>query len=68
MDREALLHLRGALLGSAESYSGGDSKEESTEILSTRYGLTSKQAQERLGKLKKDPNQSIFDLSIEVTR
>lgn len=38
------------------------------EALQTRYRVMAKQARDKLGKLKRDPSEPTFDLSIEVTR
>lgn len=54
IDREDLLHRRGALKRLAETYVAGDSKEEIIAVLRVRYGLTTKQAKERLLKLSED--------------
>ena len=63
-----MLHLCSQLTGDAQGYEHGDSYEEIIEHLHARFGVSRKQARDRLAALKMKPGQSIYSQATKVTR
>ena len=66
-DDQQTLHLRAQLLGPAQSCGRGRTKDEIVEDLRARFGLTGRQAKERLSMLRRGARQSLHDLCAEIT-
>ena len=62
------LHLRAQLSGPAQSCGRGLTKAEIVEDLRARFGLTARQAKDRLAHLKRGARQSLHDLCSDITR
>ena len=62
------LHLRSQLTGDAQGCGHGDSYIEIVEDLHARFGVTKRQARDRLAALKMRANQSIHSQAAEVSR
>ena len=63
-----LLHLRESLQGAARDYSRSATIDEIFTALRSRYGLTPKEARNRLNGLKRDSRQSLHDHAIDVEK
>ena len=66
-EEQQTLHLRAQLLGPAQNCGRGRSKAEIVEDLRARFGLTGRQAKERLSMLRRGARQSLHDLCAEIT-
>ena len=62
------LHLRTQLQGSAQNCGRGESKAEIVEDLRARYGLSCRQAKDRLSALKRGARQTLHELCAEIDR
>ena len=67
-DAQQTLHLRAQLSGPAQSCGRELNKVEIVEDLRARFGLTSRQAKDRLSSLKRGARQSLHDLCSDITR
>jgi ElaB/YqjD/DUF883 family membrane-anchored ribosome-binding protein len=67
-DREAALHLRSSLEGSAAACGQSSDLEEIISDLRARFGITSKQARSKLGSISRKSKQTFHELGAEVTR
>lgn len=67
-DRETVMHLRASLEGSAADYGSGETSEVIYESLRGRYGLTSRQARDRLDAVKHSNKQNLHDYASEITK
>lgn len=66
LDREILLYLRGCLEGTARVYGQGSSASDILESLWTKYGTSVRQEKDHLLGLKRDSQESVFDLAMEI--
>ena len=66
--KQRTLHIRSQLAGDAQGCGHGDSYEEILEDLHARFGVSKRQARDRLAALKLKPGQSIYSQATEVTR
>lgn len=64
----ALLHLRSCLVEDAVDCGSGATVEAIQANLRARFGLTPKQARDKLNVLERDANQSLHSLSVEAER
>ena len=62
------LHLRTQLQGSAQNCGRGESKAEIVEDLRARFGLSCRQAKDRLSTLKRGARQTLHELCTEIDR
>ena len=62
------LHIRSQLTGDAQGCGHGDSYCEIVDDLHARFGVSKRQARDRLAVLKMKTSQSIYSLAAEVTR
>ena len=62
------LHLRAQLQGPAQGCGRGQNKAEIIEDLRARFGMTCRQAKDRLAMLRRGPRQSLHDLCTEIVR
>ena len=67
-DAVALLKLRSALTGSATECGRGGDLGTCMTALRARFGLTTRQARDRLGGLRKDNRKSFYEHGVEVER
>lgn len=67
-NKEALLHLRLSLKGKALDCDRGNSVTEITANLRARFGITSKQAREKLRHVRKTAQMSIQELGAEIEK
>lgn len=67
-ERDCLLHLRLSLEKDAKACSRGETVDDVYSNLRTRFGLTVRQARDRLAGLKREPNQSLHALGVEIQR
>jgi hypothetical protein len=65
---ETLLHLRSCLEKDAIDCGRGEDYEEVLDNLRARFGLSVRQARDRLSALRREPNQSLHSLGVEVKR
>ena len=66
--KQRTLHIRSQLTGDAQGCGHGDSYDEILEDLHARFGVSKRQARDRLAVLKIKPGQSIYRQATEVTR
>ena len=66
--KQRTLHIRSQLTGDAQGCGHGDSYDEILEDLHARFGVSKRQARDRLAALKMKPGQSIYSQATEVTR
>jgi len=67
-DQAAVLHLRRALTGKAVDCGDSATTQDVFMALRTRFGLTERQAKDRLAQLKKDPKIGVHEFSCQVER
>ena len=68
-DSEATLHLRLSLNGKAASCGQQtDNREEIYDNLRSRFGITTKQAKDQLRTIRRNPGQSLHELSCEISK
>ena len=67
-DGDATLHLRSRLTGTAQGCGLGTTVEEILAALRARFGMTMRQAKERLMNLRRTENQPLQELGAEVKR
>lgn len=65
-ERTSLLHLRGSLEKSAVECGSGDSVEEIFTSLRACYGLTVRQARDKLANMTRSPGQTLFQLGVQI--
>lgn len=65
---ETALHLRGCLEGPAAESGRASTLPEILESLRSRYGLTARQARDKLDRVKKTPKQTLYDYGSEITK
>ena len=63
-----ILHLRSQLTGDAQGCGHGESDQEIVDDLHARFGVSKRQARDRLAALKMKASQSIHSHAAEVTR
>ena len=68
MPMQRTLHIRSQLTGDAQGCGHGDSYEEIIEDLHARFGVSRRQARDRLAAFKMKPGQSIYSQATEITR
>ena len=66
--RDATLHLRAHLEGTAQGCGHGATVEDIRAALRSRFGMTARQAKEKLMQLKRDASQSLHEHSTEAVR
>ena len=66
--RDATLHLRACLEGSTAECGRGQTVDEIIANLRARYGLSAKQARDKLSTIRKKAAQSFHDLGAEITK
>ena len=66
--KQKTLHIRSQLTGDAQGCGHGDSYDEILEDLHARFGVSKRQARDRLAALKMKPGQSIYSQATEITR
>ena len=66
--KQRTLHILSQLTGDAQGCGYGDSYCEIVEDLHARFGVSKRQAKDRLAALKKKTSQSIYSQAAEVTR
>ena len=64
--KQKTLHIRSQLAGDAQGCGHGDNYEEILEDLHARFGVSKRQARDRLAALKLKPGQSIYSQATEV--
>ena len=64
--KQKTLHIRSQLAGDAQECGHGDSYEEILKDLHARFGVSKRQARDRLAALKLKPGQSIYSQATEV--
>ena len=67
-DPEAKLHLKLNLSGPAASCSDGNTTADILDNLQARFGLSTRQAKEKLRAIKRTNNQDLHELGTEITR
>ena len=65
-ERTSLLHLRGSLDKSAVECGDEDSVEDIFQSLRACYGLTVRQARDKLANMKRAPEQSLYQLGVQI--
>lgn len=66
MDRETLLHLQSSQGGNARVYGSSGSVQEAFDSVTTRYGLSARQAKEHLLELEGASDEYVFDLELKT--
>jgi hypothetical protein len=66
--QERTLHLRASLEAAAIDCGRGKDSLEIIENLRARYGISAKQARDKLGAMKKTPKQSLHELGSEIIK
>ena len=66
--KQRALHIRSQMEGDAQGCGHGNSYEEILENLHARFGVSTRQARDKLAALKMKPGQSIYSQATEVTR
>lgn len=67
-DRDSLLHLKCALEGAAAACSRGETLEIIFQGMRARFGISPRQARDKLGQLRYESNSSLHVLGVEVER
>ena len=65
---ESKLNFRISLERPAHDCGRGDSTSDIMDNLRARYGLTARQARDKLASIKKTTKQSVYELGLEITR
>ena len=67
-EHEKILHLRGSLEGTAHECGRGQTVTEVVESLKTKFGITPRQARDKLSSIKKTSRQSVIELGTEISK
>ena len=67
-DRACTLHLRSSLSGVAALCGAAKSRTEIIRALKARFGLSSRQARDRLLTLRREPRQSLHEQALQILR
>lgn len=67
-DGAALLHLKCSLEGAATACGRGDTLDQVFQAMRSRFGLSPRQARDKLGQLRYEPNSSLHVLGTDVER